>query len=221
MRLFASRRAAALAGLGLGLAACSSDQRAVRAESEEGMWRRVGEELAGLASPLPDVARVLLIRQEIKPDFDLGPGQDLMEQSFRATAARRMRGTPEIVTVALPAMAKPSPTDLRAGGGYRVVEAAFLTETLKRGGPYQLVVSLLREPAGAPPPGGSWPPVICFTWEGSPALADGLRSGVIAGAVAPRHDVPARGEKDWFALRYTVLTKANVYAWLSAGPPAR
>lgn len=40
------------------------------------------------------------------------------------------------------------------------------------------------------------------------------------GAVAPRHEAPGRKEKDWFALRYTVLTKANVEAWVAAGQPS-
>ena len=173
------------------------------------MWDRIGAELAK-ASKSQKASRILLIRQDDSTLANLGPGQDLMEQSFKKSIGARS----EIAVVSIAAIAPPEkenlahPVDLM-----HRLEPQLLNEALAKNGAAPLLVSLLGEPTSPPPAGTKWPPIVCFSRDGSTNLAQLIRSGVVVAAVAQRHSPPDKNEKDWFALRYTVIDRGNIEHW--------
>lgn len=176
-------------------------------KSDHAMWSRVGKELAASASKL-DIKSVVIVRQDIPKGSSLGPWQDLMEASLRTSLGRAR----EISVVALPT--PPEPKEPAAYAQYnprRRLDAQVLADAVKQHPSASLVVSLIGEPTAATP--GKCPPIVCFSFDGSSNLAKQIRSGVVAAAVAPRHTAPAEATKDWFDLRYTVVTKDNLSAW--------
>lgn len=176
------------------------------------MWTRIGTELAiAAAQQQPANGSVLLVREASRPGF--GPGQDLMEAAFRSK-----KGSASAITaVTVPSVPVPDPIPWNYVPPVKL-NAGWLTTALQQHGPASLVISLVDEPSGALPADKAWPPIICFSGNGSTNLGVLIRSGVVAAAVAPRHTNPKSGEKDWFELRYTVVNKSNVDQWLSELP---
>lgn len=172
------------------------------------MWRRVGRELATLvAGPEQGGSRILLVRAGEKTS--VGPEQNAIEQSLRDAL-----GTREITVVILPNQPRsPDQVAAKMPDLPQGVRADWLSGELGQHGAATTVVSLSGEPAGVPAAGVKWPPVICFAPAAQTGLTALVRSGVVIGAVAQRHDVPKRGEDDWFSLRYTVLRKDNIATW--------
>ena len=214
----AAGRALVAALLLAGCAPRSAPNQSRAAASNEAMWKRIGRELAMAAAAQPGLERVLILRQELKPEYNLGPGQDLMEAAFRSELQRRARPAPDMVTVSLPPMPPPDRLATTPYRGYREVTPSYLNDAVGKAGSVSLVASLLGPPTGLPSAGATWPAIVCFSPDGAAPLADLVRRHLVLAAVAPRHDNPARDDKDWFGLRYTVLTTVNLDAWERAAP---
>lgn len=185
-----------------------SRERASRNTAE--MWDRIGRELAALAARQPHDGRVLLIRE---PDrAGLEKGHMAMSAAFETAFRSRAKGRPEVVVVETPVERLPDQIGIDNVPGPSLTPA-WLGSTLQKQGPAVLIVSLTGEPVVPVAGGARCPPIVCFARDGATNLSALIRSGVVVGAVAPRHTDPAKGEKDWFELQYTVVTPENVGTW--------
>jgi hypothetical protein len=221
MIAFTSSRALLAAGaavLALGLASCKRPQDPFRpakvGDASRAMWSRVGEELAAAAAPLvKEGGRVLLVRAG--KDTSVSPDQDVIEQAFRTSLAGAARAA-EVIVAAVPNAARPS----WAQEDYPVlpgpVTAAWLGEAIGKDGSIKVVASLVGEPAGRA--ASRAVPVVCFAPAGGDSLAAMIRSGAVVAAIASRRDPPAADGKDWFEMRYAVLTSTNIASWVQAKP---
>jgi hypothetical protein len=177
------------------------------------MWARVGSELAlASAARVKDGGRVLLIRAG--PATSEAPDQETMEKAFKEKIAAASKGA-EVVVIAAPDGQRPS----WAREDYPILpaplEPAWLAEAVKAHAPVKAVVSLVGEPVRELPADANRPALLCFAPGGGDALAGMIRSGSVAAAVATRHGAPPKGEKDWFSIRYAVVTSANVEQWVA------
>ena len=171
------------------------------------MWERIGLELATLAAAQSPEGRVLLIRD---PEQEgLVNGHREMAAAFERVFPRKSARSCEIVTVETPPV--PMPELVGADSGPRPLSRTWLDGAVTRSGPAALIVSLVGEPVGTAAPSG--PRIVCYARDGGTNLAAAMKSGSVVGAVAPRHTNPPDNEQDWFELRYTVLTPANVASW--------
>ena len=210
-RRFRARDLIGFAALALLLAGCGKQDgpvsRSEAAKNSSAMWERVGTELATLAAAQSPEGRILLIRD---PEQEgLVNGHREMAAAFQRAFPKKSPRSCEVVTVETPPV--PMPELVGIDSGPRPLSRAWLDAALTKNGPAVLIVSLVGEPAGAAPAGG--PRIVCFARDGGTNLAAAMKSGSVVGAVAPRHTNPPDNEQDWFELRYTVLTPANIAAW--------
>jgi len=101
-------------------------------------------------------------------------------------------------------------------GGERVpvaLQGEWLSALMVKYSKTTAIVSLLGEPVSTAETLASLPPLFCHSEAGGEHLAEFVRSGVVLAAIAPRHSAPPVETKDWFDIRYTVVTPANVEQW--------
>jgi hypothetical protein len=179
-------------------------------QQHDGMCREVGRVLADAAGDVVrDGGSVLVIKpaagEATAPDVQL-----IGEAFAREAASRHLRIAAE---TNMPA-AKASGV---APEGYLPppppLTLALMKDFTGKAGPIDAVVSFVGEPIvrdGEKAVEG--PPVICFA-PSAEALAAAMRAGVVKAAVAIRHSAPPANTKDWFTLRYVVVTPTNVEQW--------
>lgn len=186
------------------LAAChpkSAGSAASLAENEGAMWDQVARELATLAQPLIQKGgRVLVIRASATCTA--------ADQQARLEAdLHKYLGSADCVTVPLPDLKLPPHAPPGVPISPQPLTAAWLAPQVATHHP-AVVISLHGEPDA-----GVGIPLVCHSPGGGTNLAALIRSGAVLGAVASSHKPPAAKNPSWFALRYTVVTRANVDAW--------
>ncbi len=174
------------------------------------MWNRVGTELASLAQKhVKGDGTVLLIRSTTNAIISVE--QDAIETSFKKSL-KSLASKIDVMTIP-DAPRAPEQISAMMPAQPMPLNSAWLSNAVREHKAAVLVVSLVGEP-DAQPAGGVWPPTICFAPAANPSVIKQLiSSSVVAGAIVPRHANPKTGEKDWFEIRYTVITKDNIASW--------
>ncbi|MFO1522843.1 MAG: hypothetical protein U1F77_04275 [Kiritimatiellia bacterium] len=205
---------AVLLALTLLAAGCSRngvlDAKSADAKAEK-MWARIGDELARAAGVLKP-PKIVLVRTAVS--IETGAAPDHIEAAFRKRIGRVVDTAPALETLAVPETPRPPDAPASLLLPRRVLDPVLLADAAGRAGAGGLVVSLMGEPVPPPEPGAAIPPVVCFSAEGAAGLARQIRAGSVVAAVAPRHTNPAPDEDDWYELRYTVVDRTTVDAWL-------